>query len=499
MRAIGRLRGALAALVVAAPAMAELPSGTIIEVRLLTPVSSYSSKAGTEVRASVLGAVCRQSGIPFPAGTVANGIVKHIRRVGLGLVRESARMEIEFRDLHLQDGRDYPLQARLVRIDNARERVDRDGAIRGSRATDSLSNRLSMRIASEALIHPIGLIPLFVLENTVFRFPNPEIEYGSGTELVLKLETPVLGDLSGCSTVEPAARANESGEMRNLIAALPYWTYCQRGRKPMDPTNLVFIGSEEEIKRGFAAAGWNGSQPTSASTRMQGVRAIMDRHGYDDAPMRTLLLDGAEPDINRQKGLNTLAKRDHLRIWKRDGEWRGRTVWASAATKDVAASFSFQPFGFSHQIQNDIDLEREKVVTDLEFTGCVESVSYVERPEVLRSPEYEERKGVVTDARIAIVELNSCETPVPASAAADENPQPAVAVRVIRRLILTARNHIIRDNLIWRRGEAVYVGFRMVRNWHEQHINELRAHRIMIEHADSERPPGNLGGDSVAY
>ena len=408
-------------------------------------------------------------------------------------------MELEFRDLQLQDGQEYPLQAKLVRIDNARERVDRDGAIRGSRATDSLSNRLGSRILFEALEHPLGLVPLFVLENTLFRFPDPEIEYGSGTELVLKLENPVLGDLAGCPTVEAFAHADESAELQHLIEGLPYWTYCQRNKKPMDPTNLVFIGSRNEIERGFAAAGWNGSLPTSASTRMQGLRAIMERRGYDDAPMTTLLLNGAEPDIIRQKGLNTLSKRDHLRIWKRPDEWRGRKVWASAATKDVATTFSFQPFGFAHQIQNDIDQERDKVVTDLEFTGCVESVSYVERSAVLRSPEYEERKGVVTDARIAVVELNACDTAAPASEIVDDNPQPAVGVRIVRRLILTARNHIIRDNLIWRRGEAVYIGYRMVRNWREQHLSERRAHQIVVEHMNSERPLGNHGGDAVAY
>jgi hypothetical protein len=433
------LRGVLAVLVVATPAMPQLSSGTIIQVRLLTPISSYSSKVGTEVRALVLGAVCPQSGIPFPAGTVASGIVKHIRRVGLGLIFESARMELEFRDLHLPDGQEYPLQAKLIRIDNARERVDRDGAIRGSRATDSLSNRLGTRIAFEALEHPFGLIPLFVLENTLFRFPNPEIEYGTGTELVLRLENSVPADISACPAVEPFAHGDEPGELEHLIAGLPYWTYCQRNKKPMDPTNLVFIGSRDEIERGFAAAGWNGSLPTSASTRLEGLRAIMERRGYDDAPMTTLLLDGAEPDISRQKGLNTLAKRDHLRIWKRPDEWRGRTVWASAATKDVATTFSFQPFGFAHQIQNEIDLERDKVVTDLEFTGCVESVSYVERPDVLRSPEYEQRKGLVTDARVAIVEMNACDTAAPAPEVAEDNPQPGVAVRIVRRLILTAQ------------------------------------------------------------
>jgi len=154
------LRGALAGLTLVAPAMAALPAGTIIEVRLLTPVSSYSSKAGAEVRASVLGAVCPEAGILVPPGTVVSGVVKRIRKVGLGLVYESARMEIEFRELTLPDGQSYPLQARLVSVDNARERVDGSGTIHGLRATASLSNRLGSQIALVALEHPFGLIPV---------------------------------------------------------------------------------------------------------------------------------------------------------------------------------------------------------------------------------------------------------------------------------------------------------------------------------------------------
>jgi hypothetical protein len=126
---------------------------------------------------------------------------------------------------------------------------------------------------------------------------------------------------------------------------------------------------------------------------------------FADAPMRTLLLDGAEPDINRQKALNTFAKRDHVRVWKRPDPWQGRTVWASAATRDVAISFSLR-YGFTHQVQTEVGLERDRVVSDLLFTGCATSVSYVSRPEAGPSIDDEGRKGFSTDGRVAVLALN---------------------------------------------------------------------------------------------
>ncbi len=478
------LRGALAGLTLVAPAMAAFPAGTIIEVRLLTPVSSYSSKAGTEVRALVLGAVCPEAGIPVPSGTVVSGVVKRIRKVGLGLVYESARMEIEFRELTLPDGQSYPLQARLVSVDNARERVDGSGTIHGLRATASLSNRLGSQIALVALEHPFGLIPVFILENSLFRFPNPEIEYGSGTELHLELEAPVNSEVvSGCDATERVSQSESSAELDSLVATLPYWTYRERKRKPEDPTNLVFIGSRGEIERAFAAAGWTGSLSPSAATRLQAVRAIAENRGYRNAPMKTLLLDGAKPDITRQKTLNTFTRRDHLRIWKRPDLWHGRTVWVSAATKDIAANVSLRPFGFTHQIQNEVDLERNKVVTDLEFTGCVESVTFVERPEVSGSLGYPARKGLSTDGRVAVIVLNSCDKSLQAPVIAAENPDPAVAVRILRRIVLTARNHFLRDNRAWRTGEAAYLGFQAIRNWNEQRMGGRRERHIADDSA----------------
>jgi hypothetical protein len=235
----------------------------------------------------------------------------------------------------------------------------------------------------------------------------------------------------------------------------------------MDPTNLVFIGSAEDLDRAFSAAGWTGSQSQSKGAGLRAVRAIAESHAFAGAPMRTLLLDGAEPDINRQKALNTFAKRDHVRMWKRADQWQGQTVWASAATRDVGVNFSLR-YGFTHEIQNEVDLERDRVVSDLLFTGCVASVSYVSRPQAGPSIEDEGRKGVSTDGRVAVLALNSCETPRQSSAIQFQNLQIPLAVRCVRRATLVARNHVLRDHLLWRRAEAAWMAYRIIRNWRAQ-------------------------------
>jgi hypothetical protein len=438
------------------------------------------------VRAAVLAPACAESGYALPEGAIVRGVVKSVHRVGLGIVHETAKVDIQFSEVQLAGGETEPLAAHLVSVDNARERVDRHGQIHGIRATYSLSNRVGERLALEVMEHPIGLVPLFVLESAVFRFPDPEIDYPPGTELRLELEDalPVPPD-GGC--VEQTSDLAESPALQRLITGLPYWSYSEREHKPMDPTNLLFVGSEGEIQRAFAAAGWADSRSLSPKTGLGVVRAIVEDHGDADAPMRKLLLDGRPPDMYRQKALNTFEKRHHVRVWKWDGEFQGAPVWAAAATQDIAATFSLRPFGFTHRIQTDLDQERDKIVSDFVFTGCADEVAYIRRPEWMLASESEWRKGLSTDGRVAVLVLNSCDAPPQAPELSAVDRQPPLAVRVIRRITLTARNHFLRDNLVWRSGDAAVLGFRAVRGWRREWV----ANRLVESGVARKTPPNS--------
>ncbi len=425
-----------------------------VQVRLLTPVSTYYSKPGAEISAEVV-----SSAGQVPKGATLRGEVVRVKKVGLGLVHESATLLLKFSELDLADGSWYAVESRVVNVDNARERVDRKGAIHGLRATDSLSHRFGTRIAFGMVGHPFFMIPAVALESGLFRFPDPEIDYRVGTELDLRIELPNL------PREEATAVAEETAGLQETIDGLPYWSYSKRQRQSMDLVNLAFVGTREQVERAFTAAGWSGARPNSMMGGLRAIRAVVEARPYGEAPMRTLLLDGEEPDMRWQKTLNTFEKRHHLRVWKRAEEWNGRTIWAAAATQDIATTFSMRPFGFTHEIEKDVDRERDKVVGDLVFAGCVDQVVEVRRPEPVReSADY--RKGVNSDSRVAVVLLNSCAEPQRDLSATVADPQPGQVVRFTRRVILTTKNHFIRDNIVWRSGEVARLGVETVRRWY---------------------------------
>jgi hypothetical protein len=447
---------------------------TALEVRLLTPVSSYSSKTGTEIQALLATRLCGNSIQMVPEGTVVRGRIARVHRVGLGLIHETARLDLEFDEMRFPDGRSYPLEARLVGVDSARERVDSHGRIHGIRATAALSNRAGQRLAFAALGNPVLMIPAFVVSTALFRFPDPEISYPEGTELYLDVHfRDSLAGLTACSYPQPEPTP-ELAELHRLVAGLPVWSYSVRQRQPMDLVDLVFVGSADELARAFVAAGWSGARGNSMSAGFGAIRAIAGDSGDAEAPMRTLLLDGAAPDFTYQRSLNTFAKRHHLRIWKRSEQWQGRTIWASAATRDIAATFSVRPFGFTHQIEDQVDFEREKVVSDLVFTGCVASVSYVQRASGYRAG-VDYRRGVNADSRVAVVELNSCESPRRSPAAETPAPRPRTFGRGLRRVLLTARNHFMRQNIYWESADAARMGWLTLRSWRRAAVDEHRA------------------------
>lgn len=450
--------------------------GMRVEARLLTPISTYSSKEGTVVRALLTTPLCSPDRA-IPQGIVLRGSLLKVRRVGLGLVHETASLQAGFADLELPDGSVLPVEAHLESIDNARERIDGKGVIHGIRATAALSNRAGEHLIFLAMgAHPFVMAPLFVLETGLFHFPDPEIQYRRGTELYLNVRLPEeWGAVTACPSTPAGASDEEMDDLHQVVDALPYWSYSQRQKQPMDLVNLIFVGSRQSLETAFSAAGWSGSRSNSLWAGFGAIRALAERNPDAGAPMRTLLLDGAPPSLCLQKSLNTFEKRHHLRIWQRDDEWRGQQVWASSATQDIGATFSMRPFGFTHEIQNQVDLERDKVVSDLEYTGCVSSVTYVRRRQPVRESGQDYRRGVSSDARVAVVALNACEQPRLDLAAGPAAAQPSRFVRGFRRVALTARNHFLRDNWYWRGYETLRLTYSTIREWNGQLKDERSA------------------------
>jgi hypothetical protein len=167
----------------------------------------------------------------------------------------------------------------------------------------------------------------------------------------------------------------------------------------------MLIGTEEQVKQAFAAAGWTTPAELSTQAKFETFKALAENRGYNEAPVSILLLEGKPPNLVFQKLNNTFAQRHHLRVWLRPSTFHGKPVWVVAATHDTGISFSEQNRTFIHKIDSQIDRERAKVVNDLLFSGKVQSVALVDRPEVPQKGQNATGDNVETDARIAVLVL----------------------------------------------------------------------------------------------
>src|ERR1700733_14262869 len=122
----------------------QVPAGQTFRIRLSQPVSSYSSKPGMPV-SGLLIEPPQCDGLPaFPTGTLVDGHIASVHKVGLGFRHEIATLGIEFDRILPEDGPPIGMRAQVMEVDNARENV-RDGVIHGIRSTNTPQDHLSTR------------------------------------------------------------------------------------------------------------------------------------------------------------------------------------------------------------------------------------------------------------------------------------------------------------------------------------------------------------------
>jgi hypothetical protein len=440
------------------PAIRQAPAGTEVHIRLTTTVGSYASRAGSRVSAVLIAPLIVDGETVLPAGSVLSGNVRSVARVGLGIRHETAALDLEFNRVALPGGDPVSLGARVAEVDNARERVTRDGRIHGVRATGSGSYRVSGYVRGllfRCELH--AAIAVWIVRAAVINLPEPEIYLPAGAELRLTLTEP----LSLASSVEEPAGAalpdDEREDLHRLLASMPTRTHATASQRPADLTNVALIGSRDRIAAAFTAAGWSAARPLSFRRRVQWLRAIGERHGFDSAPMSSLSLNGAQADMSWEKGLNDVSKRHHIRLWKQPGEWEGQDLWIGAATHDVDFGFLRPGRPFTHKIAADVDQERDKVAYDLAFTGCTNPLAWLPRTNIPRVTENGTGDSMTTDTGLAVVELNDCPAPRLSTETIDTAPVPIRGGKIAlfaRREILSARNDLLRNNWYWRGYEA---------------------------------------------
>jgi len=378
----------------------QIPSGTELQIRLTGALSSESARAGQPMSAVLIAPVVLNGEIVMNAGATVTGRVKDVTSTKDGA---QARVTPQFDEIRDAAGHGGKLAAKLTAIDNARETVNSNGQIVGIQGNQTLSTALDKGIAKLADRYSGFAGILGTAKGAAMDKTDASINYPAGVEMTLTLTAA----LDWTAPVEPS-KLRDIGPADALVALVnsePFRTYTDKTNKPSDITNVMFLGTEEQLRGAFEAAGWSASDALDETSKFQTFRAMADSSGYKQAPMSVLILDGRPPDLTLQKLVNTFSARHHLRIWRRPGAFDGRPVWLCSSTHDTGIGFSEREHTFIHQIDSNIDRERAKVVSDLVFTGKVVGIALVERENVPTSALNGTGDEIETDGRMVVIEF----------------------------------------------------------------------------------------------
>jgi hypothetical protein len=380
-------------------AATQIPAGTQVQIRLTSAVNTSTAKPKQAFDAIVIAPVVIDGGVALAAGAKVSG---HIQEVTAAVKPDDQPvLVLTFDRIADSAGHSASLAAKLAAVDNARESVDADGKITGIIASQTGSGRLDQGINKVTEKYPSFGDLLGAIKETVLKPTDPNIDYEPGVEMTVELTKPLAwaGNVGGLNVkaIEPTEG------LSRLVNSQPFRTMAENPPKPSDMTNLMFLGSQQDIENAFQKAGWSTAAQLSSKSKLETFRAMAEQRGYQEAPVSTLLLEGRPPDLVFEKLNNTFAARHHLRIWRQRGRFNGQEVWVCSATHDTGIDFSEANRTFIHKVDTQIDRERAKVVSDLLFTGLVQGLSLVERPDVPTRLFNATGDALETDGRMAVI------------------------------------------------------------------------------------------------
>jgi hypothetical protein len=386
-----------------------LPSQTALSIRLTSSVGSRSL-AGDVIEAVVTAPVMAGDRVVVPAGSIVRGTV---------LLARPARDRFHEAQLYVHFGQVRPLgtttpsavRTRVRGVDNAREKVI-DGLIVGIPLPESKLQKISWASAALGWVAPTSGKLLEALAAAFARTYSREIQYGPGVEMTLVVDMPQ-------SLVEPAAdgrgwaRFAPTSPLEEIVRGLPLRSTMTSGVEA-DVTNVVLLGAAADVEAAFAGAGWVPAASQSLSADLKTFVATVEQHRYKHAPMFVLRLDRKDPDYVFQKQNDTFARRHHIRLYKRDSAVDGQPVWAGTATHDIGIGVGRDGTSFFHNIEEQIDRERTKVMNDLMFSGKGLAYAMVDRPGVPPKMRNGTGDNMLTDGGVVVVRLGD-GAPLPAA------------------------------------------------------------------------------------
>jgi hypothetical protein len=173
--------------------------------------------------------------------------------------------------------------------------------------------------------------------------------------------------------------------------------------------NFLLIGSEEQVKAMFQAAGWVQVDRDTKDAVLQALVASLSKQAYLTMPMSQLYLYGRPQDYGfaHAEPLTVVTTRHHLRIWKSPLTVGGQPVWVGAATHDMGIERDQRNGNLTHHIDPNVDEERDFVSRSLVGSGYVTQHTSVMPPDPIKDEKTATGGSFHSNGEVLVLWLNN--------------------------------------------------------------------------------------------
>jgi hypothetical protein len=118
-----------------------------------------------------------------------------------------------------------------------------------------------------------------------------EILFPAGTDLQVQVVRPSMLKTRDTWSGWPVILVD--AKLQALVTAAPTRVYT-KDNKPSDITNLMFIGSQQQLEAAFQEAGWFETDSLNMGSALKTVQATIRSAGYTQAPVSLLTINASD-------------------------------------------------------------------------------------------------------------------------------------------------------------------------------------------------------------
>ncbi len=380
-----------------------IPAGTHIPIRFVQRVTSGKDTVGTAVLVQTMGAVVSDSCVVIPPYLRAMGHV--VVSKGGGRFGRHGKLGLRFDSLEVRPGRWVAISGLLDTLEYTKPAFLTDSGLVSSGKTSAVGVGKKLVPAGVAAAADIALVPVALLGGYSLMHRGPPVRILAGEIGGLRLTEPLT--VPGMDRCEPVTAHGELADPPELPKFLPR-SENRTGTVLGDPFNVLLLGTETAIDSAFRSVGWIQAQKRSVKTVAREITAAIASRPAMNAPVSTQYFEGRPQDLAYELPGPNVRIRHHIRIWLLDTLAQ---VWVGAANKDVGVIFKPWEPQATHRIEAHIDHERDRVVHDLEASGCADLLDYMSLPGAITEGRNVSGQKIVTDGRTAVVRMRGCGPP----------------------------------------------------------------------------------------